>query len=291
MKYVCVYDPDMSEYMYLSTDKQYQNLIGDGTLRGFRYAFRSVITIEESEKHAVTMSVWEIDAAAEEALDKFARVPDIYIKKPVNAYCEGELIDAIVYVLNPEKCDIPYELPQDPGCLFNSFSLADKAVSNQISEAFDYTWEKIRASETEEERAARPKLFEMKLNKEPFRKIQSGKKTIELRLFDEKRLQIREGDAIHFFMVGEPDQKLLVEVLKIHRFPSFKELYENLPLSKCGYESDDRAAADYRDMLAYYSEEEEKKYGVVGIEFRLVADFVKRRELLSWLNDNKEKDS
>lgn len=86
-------------------------------------------------------------------------------------------------------------------------------------------------------------------------------------------------------------QKLLVEVLKIHRFPSFKELYENLPLSKCGYESDDRAAADYRDMLAYYSEEEEKKYGVVGIEFRLVADFVKRRELLSWLNDNKEKDS
>ena len=80
MKYVCVYDPDMSEYMYLSTDKQYQNLIGDGTLRGFRYAFRSVITIEESEKHAVTMSVWEIDAAAEEALDKFARVPDIYIK-------------------------------------------------------------------------------------------------------------------------------------------------------------------------------------------------------------------
>lgn len=176
MKYVCVYDPDMSEYMYLSTDKQYQNLIGDGTLRGFRYAFRSVITIEESEKHAVTMSVWEIDAAAEEALDKFARVPDIYIKKPVNAYCEGELIDAIVYVLNPEKCDIPYELPQDPGCLFNSFSLADKAVSNQISEAFDYTWEKIRASETEEERAARPKLFEMKLNKEPFRKIQSGKR-------------------------------------------------------------------------------------------------------------------
>lgn len=193
--------------------------------------------------------------------------------------------------MNPEKCDIPYELPQDPGCLFNSFSLADKAVSNQISEAFDYTWEKIRASETEEERAARPKLFEMKLNKEPFRKIQSGKKTIELRLFDEKRSQIREGDAIHFFMVGEPDQKLLVEVLKIHRFPSFKELYENLPLSKCGYESDDRAAADYRDMLAYYSEEEEKKYGVVGIEFRLVADFVKRRELLSWLNDNKEKDS
>lgn len=57
------------------------------------------------------------------------------------------------------------------------------------------------------------------------------------------------------------------------------------------HESDDRAAADYRDMLAYYSEEEEKKYGVVGIEFRLVADFVKRRELLSWLNDNKEKDS
>ena len=39
---------------------------------------------------------------------------------------------------------------------------------------------------------------EMKLDKEPFEKIKSGEKTIELSLYDEKRRKIREGDIIVF---------------------------------------------------------------------------------------------
>ena len=38
-----------------------------------------------------------------------------------------------------------------------------------------------------------PKLHRMKLKTSPFRKIQNGSKTIELRLNDEKRQQVQYG--------------------------------------------------------------------------------------------------
>lgn len=38
----------------------------------------------------------------------------------------------------------------------------------------------------------------MSLQSEPFEKIRDGKKTIELRLFDEKRKTIQLGDSIEF---------------------------------------------------------------------------------------------
>ena len=38
----------------------------------------------------------------------------------------------------------------------------------------------------------------MKLYESPFEKIKSGRKTIELRLYDEKRQKVEEGDTITF---------------------------------------------------------------------------------------------
>lgn len=39
----------------------------------------------------------------------------------------------------------------------------------------------------------------MKLNDSPFDRIKSGKKIIDIRLFDEKRKLLNLGDIIHFF--------------------------------------------------------------------------------------------
>ena len=39
---------------------------------------------------------------------------------------------------------------------------------------------------------------EMRLHDTPFKMIQAGTKTIELRLYDEKRQQIQVGDEIEF---------------------------------------------------------------------------------------------
>ena len=41
-------------------------------------------------------------------------------------------------------------------------------------------------------------LHKMKLNEDPFERIKNGTKTIEFRLFDEKRQQIKIGDQIEF---------------------------------------------------------------------------------------------
>ena len=107
--------------------------------------------------------------------------------------------------------------------------------------------------------------YKKNLNPEPFEMIKSWTKTIELRLFDEKRQKIKVGDCIVFTetVTGE---KLSVKVEKLHRFDSFDELYKSLPLLECGYTEKTVADAKPSDMQKYYSLEEQKKYGVVGIE-------------------------
>lgn len=105
----------------------------------------------------------------------------------------------------------------------------------------------------------------MKLQPSPFEMIKSGKKTIELRLYDEKRQLIKPGDAIIFTNVSTGEE-LKKNVLRLHLFESFAELYNSLPLLKCGYTEDDVEHADPADMEQYYSREEQAKCGVVAIE-------------------------
>ena len=56
----------------------------------------------------------------------------------------------------------------------------------------------------------------------------------------------------------------------MHYFHSFDELYQTLPLLKCGYTLDTLAASSASDMESYYSLEQQAQYGVVGIEVRIV---------------------
>ena len=108
-------------------------------------------------------------------------------------------------------------------------------------------------------------IHNMKLNPAPFEIIKSGKKTIELRLFDEKRQKIKVGDEIIF--TNTVSGEMLSRTVKgIHIFESFYELYKSLPLLKCGYTEDDVDSASPLDMEKYYSIDEQKNFGVVGIE-------------------------
>ena len=105
----------------------------------------------------------------------------------------------------------------------------------------------------------------MKLWQESFYKIADGSKTIELRLNDEKRQQIRIDDTIIFNCTKNNDV-ITAKVRILHKFVDFKTLYDALPLDKCGYSADDLAFAHYTDMEQYYSKEQIAKYGVLGIE-------------------------
>ena len=109
----------------------------------------------------------------------------------------------------------------------------------------------------------------MKLHSAPFEMIRSGRKTIELRLYDEKRRLISIGDEIEFVSPSDSTVSLNCRVIALHKFDSFEDLYESLPLLKCGYTENDILTASPNDMAIYYSKEEQKKYGVIGIEIEL----------------------
>jgi ASC-1-like (ASCH) protein len=75
----------------------------------------------------------------------------------------------------------------------------------------------------------------MNLTPSPFKMIREGRKTIELRLYDEKRKAISIGDTITF----------------------------------CNTEEDIDTASP-EDMEEYYSKEKQAQYGVVGIKITLI---------------------
>ena len=110
-------------------------------------------------------------------------------------------------------------------------------------------------------------LHEMRLHDEPFKLIQAGTKTIELRLYDEKRQQIQVGDIIEFTSraTGEVQK---TKVIAMHIYSSFSDLYRDYDKVSLGYGKDEEAKPE--DMELYYSKEEQEKYGVVGIEIELL---------------------
>ncbi len=110
----------------------------------------------------------------------------------------------------------------------------------------------------------------MNLHSKPFENIKNKLKTIELRLNDEKRSLINIGDIIVFSKTSNDSEKITTKVIRIHKFSSFTELYNALPLDQCGYLPHEIPTASPEDMNVYYSIEKQKQYGVVGIEIQVI---------------------
>ncbi len=101
----------------------------------------------------------------------------------------------------------------------------------------------------------------------PFNAITSGQKVIESRLYDEKRQLIQIGDTIEFTNREAPDQKVLVRVIGLLRYKTFHDLFSHNNPEKFGGESVEWLENQINE---FYSIEEQKFNGVVGIEFELI---------------------
>lgn len=110
-------------------------------------------------------------------------------------------------------------------------------------------------------------IHKMKLKDKPFKLIKEEIKTIELRLYDEKRKLLNVGDVIEFTNI-DTKEVIKVEILQLHRFNNFQELYKHFAKTSMGYGENEMA--DPTDMEEYYSKEEQQEYGVVGIEIELI---------------------
>lgn len=108
-------------------------------------------------------------------------------------------------------------------------------------------------------------LYKMKLHNEPFLAVKSNSKTIEMRLNDEKRKNIKKGDKIEFTNTST-NSVYYVEVEDVYKYPSFDELYKKHNKIHLGYKENEMASPD--DMLLYYSKDDITKYGVLAIKIK-----------------------
>ena len=107
---------------------------------------------------------------------------------------------------------------------------------------------------------------QLKLATEPFNAIISGNKTIESRLYDAKRQKIQIGDLIIFTNRDNSEQTVTAEVVGLLRYATFRDLFSHNNPRKFG---GDNVEWLENQISEFYSIEDQKIYGVIGIEFRV----------------------
>ena len=111
-------------------------------------------------------------------------------------------------------------------------------------------------------------VHNLRLSEKPFNSIKNKTKTIEMRLYDEKRKKIKVGDTILFALRDDSSCVLETKVKSLKMFENFEQLYKHFDKTSLGYKQDEKASPD--DMNFYYSKEEQALYGVVAIEIEVI---------------------
>lgn len=109
-------------------------------------------------------------------------------------------------------------------------------------------------------------IHKMKLQSAPFNNIKNGTKSIEMRLYDEKRQLLNLDDIIEFTNM-QTNETINCKVEGLIKFSSFKELYSTFDKKVLGYKENEQANPE--DMCKYYSIEDQSKYGILAIKVKL----------------------
>ena len=112
-------------------------------------------------------------------------------------------------------------------------------------------------------------IHQMKLLERPFEQIKNGTKTIEFRLYDEKRKKIKIGDKIEFSKLPELSEKIVVDVLDLYKEETFEKLFKKVIRDKQEIER------KIKSIYTIYSRQNEAKYGVLGIKIKINTDNLK----------------
>ena len=110
---------------------------------------------------------------------------------------------------------------------------------------------------------------EMKLQPEYFNFILNGTKRIEIRLFDEKRQQIKVGDTIKFLKEPELNESFNAKVVGLLRYNTFGEMFRDFDISVLSDKS--MTKKELIGVLEqFYTKEKQEQYGVLGIRIELI---------------------
>ena len=227
-------------------------------------------SVEDAVKNASLNGIENAEffySAASDTTEIFETVlsgcrPNVVIVDPPRKGLDAKTVEAVLSI-RPEK--FAY-ISCDPATLARDLKLFDElgGYIPSVIQPIDM-FPRTKHIETVAILSRKNIVHNMKLQPEPFEMIKSGQKTIELRLFDEKRRRISAGDRVVFTNIST-GETLDATVVKLHKFDSFEDLYRSLPLLQCGYTAENVESANSSDMERYYSADEQKEFGVVGIE-------------------------
>ena len=108
---------------------------------------------------------------------------------------------------------------------------------------------------------------QMNLQPKYFDFIKNGTKRIELRLYDEKRQQIKLGDSIEF--LKSENEKFKAKVIGLLRYETFSDLFNDFDISVLADQS--MTKQELLNVLQeFYTLEKQAQYGVLGIRLELL---------------------
>ena len=111
----------------------------------------------------------------------------------------------------------------------------------------------------------------MHLDPRQFDLIKCHIKTVEVRLNDDKRKKIKEGDAIYFVKNSQRPQVLKVIVQSVSHFTSFDEVYSTFDPTALGFRG--ATMMEYLEsMYSVYTDEEEYNCGVVAFQIKVAEE-------------------
>lgn len=108
---------------------------------------------------------------------------------------------------------------------------------------------------------------QMNLQSKYFDFIKNGTKRIELRLYDEKRQQIKLGDSIEFSK--SENEKFKAKVIGLLRYETFSDLFNDFDISVLADQF--MTKQELLNVLQeFYTPEKQAQYGVLGIRLELL---------------------
>lgn len=105
--------------------------------------------------------------------------------------------------------------------------------------------------------------FSMNLQHQYYEMIKSGEKDIELRLYDEKRRKMRNGDMLLIYDAQNPSDYIRCIISRLHIAKSFADLSTKISMPRTGFPT---LNALLGAVSKFYSPDMETKHGIVGIE-------------------------
>ena len=111
----------------------------------------------------------------------------------------------------------------------------------------------------------------MTLNDRPYEMMLSGAKTIEIRLFDDKRQKVAVGDSIVFVKTSKQDEAISAGVVELHNYSSFGDLLDAFPSADFGFGRFSKEQI-LEEINQIYDKEREQRLGVLGIRILVIPE-------------------